>query len=131
MEETKSRTLLAHVWFNPMLQEADQKIADSTSWPLAVSATLVEPRAASPPPCPSLRALGTIDTDGYVQPDIMPCPDDIMVQEMGSSLSAFIQGVVKKSTVAILKTPTKQTKGPKMVEAPTARRSGLLAAKAA
>jgi hypothetical protein len=68
--------------------------------------------------------------DQRAQTDSTSFPEKDSAQEKGSPLPAFIQGMVKKSTTAILKTPARQTKGPKTVEAPTARRSGRLAAKA-
>jgi hypothetical protein len=53
------------------------------------------------------------------------------MQVTGCSLPDFIQEVTKEPAEAILNTPIKKAKGSKMVEAPTARHSDKLAAKAA
>jgi hypothetical protein len=109
--------LLAHEWFDPMLQEAVQVIAGGPPWLLTAPAPPVDPQEVGSPQCPlSAWAMGEAN---------------VTTQVRGCSLPDFIQGVTKEPAVAILKTPIKKAKGSKLVEAPTARHSGRLTTKAA
>jgi hypothetical protein len=72
---------------------------------------------------------GAVTPSGQMAPDVSEA-QQASQSEDESSLAAFIQGIAKPVAAAILKTPAKNSKAPRPSKAPTARRSGRLAAKA-